>query len=309
MWFASMGAFEREWPTFCGENAQRLALIWPVLAREKLAVHGGADNDPVKGCLVNPDLVPTLEEYALALDKWIRDERETRISDGLMLDGTTPALAWAAGLANHAGRAVDADTQFVAFLRAFNRPRRVEKGAVVTFRKGESQRDWIRYHSRALEPFLISGEDVLVKVNVSDISHAYVFQWLEDRGWKLIDCGGPNGGCPSLADIPANTGMDDVREVTRDNRRRRKEIRTGLSAQEQADALHELRRSGAIRSDATDTETILTLGAGNLRDQLNARADGSRANRRALDNLVTDAAEDEYLTGAAPVPSESVTPF
>lgn len=258
MWFAQMARFEKSQPAFSGENIERHNIIWPTLAREKLAVHGGDISDPVSGCLVNPHLISTLGEYIAAFDRWLNDEREKSISDGIMLDGTSPELFWRAHVAHHVGKPVPPDIARVAFMRAFQKPQVVQKGSVVVFRRGESSRSWIRYHSHALDPYLISGEEVLVKIDVQDVSHAYVFRWLENQGWQLIDCGGPHGGCPSRADIPAGTGTELVREAVRANNARRKQIRQGINAEEQEAAFDEMRRSGTVRSDATDTEIVLT---------------------------------------------------
>jgi hypothetical protein len=300
MWFAQMAPFEKSWPTFCGENAERLSQIWPALAREKLAVHGGSEDDPARGCLVNPHLVPTLAEYAVEFDRWLCEERETKVSNGVMLDGKSPEQAWREGLPNHKGHPVEDGTRFFAFLRAFSKPQTVGKGCVVWYRPGESKRSWIRYHSRALEPFLLSGAEVLVKINTEDVSHAYVFEWVEGSGWKLIDCDGPNGSCPAVSDIPRNTGTEQVREITRQNRGRRKAIRQGINAQEQEAAFESLRRSGVVHRDASDTEIALTVP----RERMAAEVDATAREIKATDNVrkrlrdkFTDEERLKLLTG------------
>lgn len=295
MWFAHMAKFEKSWPTFSGENAERLGQIWPALSRQKLATHGGSEDDPARGCLVNPELVPTLEEYIVEFDHWLREERERKVSDGIMLDGKSPDQAWREGLRIHAGKPVDDRTRFVAFLRAFSKPQRVGKGCIVLFKRSESQRSWIRYHSRALEPFLLSGEEVLVKINTEDVSVAYVSQWIEGDGWKLIDCGGPNGGCPSIADIPRNTGTEQVREITRANRARRKAIREGLNAQEQEAAFDALRRSGFVRPDASNAEIALEAGSTRLAAQTAVNATESKENTGVRERLRKKFTDEERL--------------
>jgi hypothetical protein len=297
-----MNDFEQGWTTFSGKNAAEVSAIWPALCRQKLAKFGGDDSDPMKGCLVNPDLVPTLDEYRSEFDRWLREDRELRKSNGIMLDGKTPAQAWNSGAGvppvspvsgagvppvasssvEPRGIPVSDRTRFVAFLRAFGKPQCVGKGCTVLFKRSDSQRSWIRYHSRALEPWLLSGEEVLVKISTEDISHAYVFQWIEAAGWKLIDCGGPDGGCPSIADIPANTGTEQVREITRQNRARRKAIRDGLNAEEQEAAFDDLRRGGLVPRDATNTEILLAGGTCSVVADVVAARRKTAADRKAL---------------------------
>jgi hypothetical protein len=244
--------FERRWETYCGHNWERFKILHPTLKREKLATFEGESN-PLRGCLVNPDLVPTLEEFTAEYYRWRAEEREQMASDGILLNGQTPAQAWAEGLAKVKQPVIDPETRFVAFLRAFGRPQKVDRGGIVWFKRGESKRDWIRYQSDRLLPWLMSGEEVLVKVDVKDVSQAYVFEWADNHGWRLIDCGGEHGGCLAVADIPANTGMDEVRDLQRDNRARRKKVREALPAQEQEEALLDMRR----RTGRTDTEVVL----------------------------------------------------
>ena len=269
--------WERTWATYCGHNAERFKLLYPLLKREKLATFDG-ENNPVKGCLINPELVPTLEEFSSEYYRWRSEERERMASDGIMLNGQSPEQAWRSSLSQCNRPTIDAETQFLAFLRSFNRPQKVDRGAVVWLKRGESKRDWIRFHSRALEPFLISGEEVLVKVDVQDVSHAYVFQWIEQQGWKLIRCEGPHGGCPALADIPANTGMEQVRDVQRANRSRRKAIRTGVEAANQEQIIREWRQH---TGPATDTEVSLRIGQA----ERGARIQEYRKHTNALRNI------------------------
>jgi len=269
--------FERRWPTYCGHNTERFKVIWPSLKREKLAKFDG-ENNPVRGCLVNPELVPTLDEFADAYYTWRRDERESKPIEGIMLDGAIPAVAWADGLKACQRPAIDAQTRFVAFLRAFQKPQRVGKGGVVWFKRGERQRDWIRYASPALFDYLASGQEVLVKIDTRDVAQCYVFREIA-TGWKLIDCGGPMGGCPSVADIPANTGMELVRDSQRANRQTRKAIRAGENAIEREAALREF--AGQI--GGTDTEANLIRGADPaINDALNEFRARRRENRSAV---------------------------
>jgi hypothetical protein len=282
--------FERRWPTYCGHNTERFKILYPTLKAEKLQTYGGAENDPLRGCLVNPELVPTFEEFCAAYYQWRAEVREQMTSDGIMLDGKSPAQAWADGLPQCQRPRLDETTRFVAFLRAVGKPQRVDRGAVVWFKRGESKRDWLRYHSRALEPYLVSGEEVLVKVDVSDISQAYVFRWAERAGWRLIDCGGLHGGCPAVADIAPGTPMEAVRDTLRENRSRRKAIRLGVDAEKQQEALSELARGGSA------TESEIMLGRGSMREQVTAttqRIDDRKAKRNAVDAILAAEVQEE----------------
>ena len=299
--------FEKSWDTFCGENAERFKLIWQVLKRERLATYDGESN-PLKGCLINPDLVPTLEHFTAEYYRWRTEIREKATSDGIMLNGKSPAQAWQAGLLTCARPKIDPETRFVAFLRAFSKPCQVGKGGTVFLKRGESQRDWIRYHSPELLPFLISGEEVLVKVDVNDVRQAYVFRWIEDHGWKLINCGGLHGGAPSIADIPAGTGMEQVRDLARYQRSRRKLYRQADRQQAQDEVFANLHRHEL--PTANPGEAALILGAGNLRQQMDAQVETRKANRRAVDDLeslTTDENNQDYLVGRA-VNSEPSVP-
>jgi hypothetical protein len=296
--------FERRWPTYCGHNKEHMDMLWSALKAEKLATFGG-DNNPYRGCLVNPDLVPTLDDFAAAYYDWRATEHETRSVDGIMLDGQTPAGAWAAGLACCQRPAIDAETRFVAFLRAFQKPQRVGRGGVVWFKQGDRQRDWIRYHSPALYDYLVSGEEVLVKVDTESLGQCYVFRHVEGHGWKLINCGGPNGGCPSVADIPANAGTDQVRDHQRYVRAQRKAMAAGVDAAARSAALEELARGEGV----TEGEAALVHGAAGARPGKNGSG-SARADRKKLfeGEGITDADLQAYDVGRTAGKSEQDAP-
>ena len=312
--------FQRQWATYCGHDKAHFDMLWPILKRDRLATYGGDPNSAaLAGCLVNPELVPTLEEFAAAYAKFRAEEREEKTSDGIMLNGKSPRQAWEEGLLTLERPKLSKEQVHLAFLLPSRELVSVKAGGVVRYTPpGGQARDAVHYQSDTLLPFIESKEKLMMKIDVTDMSHCYLFRWRgEDHGWQQVRCEGEYGGVPAWSTVPALTGHEQVRLATRANRARRKAIRAANNAEEVQRAIEELRRPGA-----TDTETRLEQGIYTLRlspesGNLESKVQGPRSNvaerdarkKRLAEIFANEVSEEDrqaYRYGAAEAAATTV---
>ena len=87
--------FERLWPSYMGHNKAHLDALWTfahpgdgMTLRHRLAKY--PERHPLAGCLVNWELLPTVDDVRAAYAKWRAEQRHKMISRGRILAGQSP---------------------------------------------------------------------------------------------------------------------------------------------------------------------------------------------------------------------------
>jgi hypothetical protein len=259
--------FERLWSTYCGHDKEHFDALWPQLSRGPVAEIASG---PRKGALINPDLVPTLAEFTAAYNNWRETQRHQMRSNGLVLNGETPAEKWRIGAPLACRPSLSDDQITLAFLRPVGKPQKVKPGGIVTYRPaGGKARDEIDYRSELLVPWLERDDRVLLKIDPRDLSHAYVFEMRDATSdgepiWKLIKCDGPNGSVPSRVGMPALSARQHAAAIHRQQMKDQRRLERKIKGGEDAKAELELRReieTDMVGPHATPAEAGLVMAA------------------------------------------------
>ena len=87
--------FERLWPSYMGHNKAHLDALWTFAhpgdgftLRHRLAKY--PERHPLAGCLVNWELLPTVDDVRAAYAKWRAEQRHKMVSKGRILNGQSP---------------------------------------------------------------------------------------------------------------------------------------------------------------------------------------------------------------------------
>jgi hypothetical protein len=236
--------FERLWPSYMGHNKAHLDQLWTfahpsdgITLRHRLAKF--PERHPQAGCLVNWELLPTVDEVRLAYAKWRAESRHTMVSHGRILAGQTPEQRYHGGETKL--RPMAREEIALAFLRVVGgQLQRVARGGMLSLRPpGGKRADDIFYRAAALMAHV--GDRVQRRVDISFTPpRLFAFEAVdierngEDRTtWKLIPCDGPGGSVPNVLEVEAFTdGQEELRRAIRATRQHEKNIRKGAESQE-----------------------------------------------------------------------------
>ena len=159
----------------------------------------------------HPEELPTIDEVAIAFEKWLAGYYHAEPSDGKTLGGKSPAEARAASAP--ARPALEADTVYKAFLRDIG-TRTIMRGGYVRALGRE-------YKSEALWA-LQENETVRVKVDTDDVETA----WIYTRDNREIGPASVRRLLPGLMPEDANPEtIEEYRRQMADQRRQLKQVK------------------------------------------------------------------------------------
>jgi hypothetical protein len=227
--------FENRFFSFSGRNKTHMDALWDVkrgdgfTLRERLETF--PKSHPMAGCLVRPELLPTLEEARAAFSKWIAEERHKMISRGRVCPGQSPEQRYRNSDASVCLTKVSAAEVGIAFLRVHPKLITIRSnGTIFWTPPGGKADDQIVYADKILRAY--AGEKVQLRFDLNftpprllafeRVVHNAADKYLAKPTWKQIVCEGPAGSVPCVTmvdaiaeDIDASQKLRDGMEQTR----------------------------------------------------------------------------------------------
>ena len=287
--------FERRQPTYSGNAAiskSNFDQRWHELRKP-----GAPLECDSRGCLINWQLVPSIEEIAALYDAYRAQEHHQRVRQGKICPRQSPAEKY---LKAPTQREMTADEVALSFLRDVGR-QKVDSQARVFYKPPGCRADeTLAFQDAALMEF--EGRHVFVKY---DIAEQRCFAFQEIKGGKdlvLIKGSGEFGSLPLDEGLdPFRATQEQIRDKKRFHSKLQRTERTGRRASELLEASRGLAQEVAADRGVTTGQAATFI---NTNDDVVARANkiAERDQRRArikadLEAGITEQDRAIYKTG------------
>ena len=279
--------FERRQPTYSGNAAiskSNFDQRWHELHKP-----GAPLECDSRGCLLHPELVPSLEEISALYDAYRSQEHHQRVRQGKICPNQSPAAKY---LAAPARREMTADEVALSFLRDMGR-QKVDSQARVFYKPPGCRADeTLAFQDPALMNF--EGRYVVVKY---DIAEQRCFAFQELKGGKdhvLIKGEGEFGSLPlDVALHPFDATQEEIRGKKRFHARLQRTERTGRRAGELLDASRELAKEVAADRGVTTGRAATFI---NTNDDVVARAAKNAERDQRRKKIMADLDAEAQIT-------------
>jgi hypothetical protein len=220
-----MERFEWLWMSYCGRNAKHGNTLTDVKREDGYTLRQRCEtypkNHPLGGCLVRPELLPTLDEVRKAFEKWLMAERVHMISKGRVCPGQSPHERYHRPIEPAILRAVEENEIALAFLRVHPKLRPVKANGTFEWTPPGGIADTkLTFVDSALRRLARTKIQVRYDLNFYP-PRVFAFEPVDVEGrdeptWKLIQCSGPASSVPNLELADAIVEDEDSRQRLRD---------------------------------------------------------------------------------------------
>ena len=233
------GVWEKMFPSYHGHNIERHNALWNRRDRvTHLSVSERCEtyqSGPSKGCLIRPELLPTMGEVAQSWVKWRDGRLNVKRKSGKIMRGKSPVEKFTGG--DNMLRPLSAEEIRLAFLREYNVCTVLKGGNVgYTVPGGISA----TYHSSRLLELIGQTVQLRVEILPNEVApRMYVFTQLKLRRasedkltWKLFPCEGIHGSVPVDTALSAMAAKpEEMRELGRKKNELQRKVSAGRNAE------------------------------------------------------------------------------